>query len=374
MSLHTRICELFEIEFPIVQTGMGWVSGPALTAATSEAGGLGILAAATLTYDELEAAIAAVKGATSKPFGVNLRADQADIDSRVALMIEQGVTVASFAGAPPKDTVTALKAAGVKTMPTVGKVRHAQKVAALGVDVIIAQGHEGGGHTGPVPTTLLLPAVVKAVDIPVLGAGGFSTGEGLVAALAYGAAGIAMGTRFLLTEESPVPEAVKRQYLNTSVTGTVVTSRIDGAPQRVISTPMIDRLERSSGLRAMLMAVLNAIALSRHTQTSLRDLMQEGLRMRKRRDLTWGQLAMAANAPMLTRASMVEGNAAVGILPTGQVVGSIETLPSAGDVVATIMREAEATLARLTLTPAEALPVSGPAPSEDGPALEAHGR
>src|SRR5437588_557456 len=107
---------------------------------------------------------------------------------------------------------------------------------------VSAQGHEGGGHTGPVATTLLLPGVTKAVDIPVLGAGGFYDGRGLVAALAYGAAGVAMGTRFLLTRESTVPDAVKQVYLNTPVTGTVVTTAIDGVPQRVIRTPAVERM------------------------------------------------------------------------------------------------------------------------------------
>ena len=110
-----------------------------------------------------------------------------------------------------------LKGAGVVTMPTVGAQRHAEKVAAWGVDAVIAQGHEGGGHTGPVPTSLLLPAGrARAVDIPVLGAGGFFDGRGLVAALAYGASGIAMGTRFLMSKESTVPDAVKKIYLETA--------------------------------------------------------------------------------------------------------------------------------------------------------------
>lgn len=362
MRLHTRICELFGIRYPIIQTGMGWVSDPTLTAATSAAGGLGILAAATLTYDELVDAIRAVKAATDAPFGVNLRADQADMDRRIQLLIDEGVTVASFAGAPSKDAVQGLSSAGVKTMPTVGARRHAEKVAALGVDAVIAQGHEGGGHTGPVPTTLLLPQVVDAVDIPVIGAGGFNSGRGLVAALAYGAEGIAMGTRFLMTQESPVPSEVKAQYLAAKVTDTVVTSEIDGMPQRVIASDTVQRLGRGGGLVAMVRALLNALSLARHTGTTPTALMQEGLQMRTRRDMSWAQLAMAANAPMLTRATMVEGNLDAGILPTGQVVGCIDELPRAGDVVREIIAEAETTLARLS--PPETAATRAEAPRE----------
>jgi NAD(P)H-dependent flavin oxidoreductase YrpB (nitropropane dioxygenase family) len=346
-ALHTPICDLFGVEYPIVQTGMGWVSGARLTSATSSAGGLGILAAATMTRDELETAIREVKQRTDKPFGVNLRADQPDIGDRIALLIREGVRVASFAQAPGERLIKTLVDAGVVTVPTVGARRHAEKVAAWGVDAVIAQGHEGGGHTGSVPTSLLLPQVVDAVDIPVLGAGGFSDGRGLVAALAYGAAGIAMGTRFLLTRESTVPDGIKGRYLETDVNGTVVTRAIDGYPQRVIRTDVVDRLERSGPFARLFRAVGNALRFRKLTSARRRDLMREGLAMHKHQGLTWSQVAMAANAPMLTRASMVEGRAEVGILPTGQVVGVIDELPTVAELIARIVADAEQTLARL---------------------------
>ena len=142
--LHTRICDLFGCKFPVIQTGMGWVSGSRLTAATSEAGGLGILASATMTYAELESEIAAVKELTDKNFGVNFRADQEDIEKRIDLAIAQKVKVASFAQAPREKIIKKLKDAGLVVMPTIGAKRHAEKVAAWGVDAVIAQGHEGG--------------------------------------------------------------------------------------------------------------------------------------------------------------------------------------------------------------------------------------
>jgi NAD(P)H-dependent flavin oxidoreductase YrpB (nitropropane dioxygenase family) len=350
--LHTRICELFGIEHPIVQTGMGWVAGARLTAATSAAGGLGILASATMTLEQLRTAIREVKERTDRPFGVNLRSDQADVLERVELIIRSGVKVASFAQAPGKELIKRLKDAGVVTMPTVGARRHAEKVAEWDVDAVIAQGHEGGGHTGPVPSTLLLPEVVDAVDIPVLGAGGFFDGRGLVAALAYGACGIAMGTRFLLTKESTVPEAVKRIYLETPVTGTVVTRAIDGYPQRVIRTSLVDGLEEAGRVGALVRAVRHALAFRSITGARFRDLVREGLAMKKGQALTWSQLMMAANAPMLTRATMVEGRPEVGILPTGQGVGVIDELPTVAELIARIVREAEETLARLSAPPA----------------------
>jgi len=347
-ALRTPACDLLGVRYPIVQTGMGWVAGARLTAATSAAGGLGILASATMTYDQLATAIREVRERTENPFGVNLRSDHAEIDRFVALIVREQVRVASFAQAPNAALIAKLRDSGVVTMPTIAAPRHAEKVAAMGVDAMIAQGHEGGGHTGAIPTSLLLPQVTALVDRPVLGAGGFHDGRGLVAALAWGAAGVAMGTRFLLTKESTVPDEVKARYLAAALTDTLVTRAIDGAPQRVIRTELVDRLERRSGPAAHGRAVVNAVRLRRLTHTGLADLAREGLAMKRNGDLTWAQVAMAANAPMLTRASMVEGRLEAGILPTGQVTGLIDALPTVAELIDGIVAEATATLAALS--------------------------
>ncbi len=346
-ALRTPICDLLGVRYPIVQTGMGWVAGARLTAATSAAGGLGVLASATMTYEQLSSAIKEVRDRTDHPFGVNLRSDHAEIDRFVDLIVQERVRVASFAQAPNAALIARLRDAGVVTMPTIAAPRHAEKVAAMGVDAMIAQGHEGGGHTGAIPTSLLLPQVTALVDRPVLGAGGFHDGRGLVAALAWGAAGVAMGTRFLLTKESTVPDEVKARYLAAALTDTVVTRAIDGAPQRVIRTELVDRLERRSGPAALAGALANAVRLRRLTGTSLPDLVREGLAMKRHGELTWAQVAMAANAPMLTRATMVEGRLETGILPTGQVTGLIDALPTVAELVDGIVTEAAATLAGL---------------------------
>jgi NAD(P)H-dependent flavin oxidoreductase YrpB (nitropropane dioxygenase family) len=347
VALRTPICDLFRVDVPIVQTGMGWVAGPRLVSATAEAGALGILASATMTYDQLASAIREVKARTDRPFGVNLRADADDAAERVELLVREHVQVASFALAPNERQIKTLKDAGVRVVPSIGARRHAEKVASWGVDAVIVQGGEGGGHTGAVASTLLLPQVVDAVDLPVIAAGGFFEGRGLVAALAYGAAGVAMGTRFLLSRESTVPDSVKRYYLDRTVDDTVVTTRIDGVPHRVLRTAFVDELERASSVSSLARAVRNAFAFKKMSGVTWRAMIGEGLAMRREADLKWSQVILAANTPMLLRAGLVEGRLDAGVLSSGQVAGLIDDLPSVAELIARIMSEAEQTLKHL---------------------------
>ena len=345
--IRTPLTDLLGISHPIAATGMGYVSGARLTAATSQAGGLGIIASATMSHDEMRSAIRDVKERTAAPFGVNVRSDAPDAAGRVETIIAEGVRVASFALAPRQDLIARLKDAGVVVIPSVGARRHAEKVAGWGADAVIAAGAEAGGHTGPVPTSLLIPQVVDAVDIPVIAAGGYFDGRGLVAALAYGAAGIAMGTRFLLTSDSPVPDAVKRAYLASDVTGTVVTTRVDGVPHRVLRTPLVERLDRAGPVRGLTRSVRNAAAFRGLSGLSWPDLIRQGRALRHGSELTWGQVLMAANTPMLLRSAMVDGRPDLGLMSSGQVAGLIDDLPSCAELIARIIAEAEQTLARL---------------------------
>ncbi|HET6286132.1 MAG TPA: nitronate monooxygenase [Amycolatopsis sp.] len=243
--MKTALTELAGIRHPIVQTGMGWVAGPRLVSAT-------------MTYDELAAAVKEVKSRTSQPFGVNLRADADDAARRVELLVTEEVRVASFALAPKKE-----------------------KVAGWGADAVIVRGGEGGGHTGGVATTLLLPSVLDAVDIPVVAASGFFDGRGLAAAL-----------------------------------------------------------ESAGPVRGLARAARNATKFRKLTGLAWRSLATEGLRMRRGGDRTWSQVLMAANTPMLLRAGLVEGDRSAGVLASGQVVGLLGDLPAVGDLVETIVADA----------------------------------
>lgn len=338
--ISTPLTELTGVDHPIVQTGMGWVAGPRLVTATAEAGALGILASATMTLQQLEQAIIEVKSRTDKPFGVNLRADAADAVDRAKLLIEYGVRVASFALAPKRELIDLLKENGAVVIPSIGAVRHAEKVAAWGADAVMIQGGEGGGHTGATPTTLLLPTVVDAVDIPVVAAGGFFDGRGLAAALSYGAVGIGMGTRFLLTSDSAVPEEIKQRYLGFGLDGTVVTTKADGMPHRLLRTEFVNGLEAGGGLRQLVPTLRRSVKFKELSGLSWWGLAKDGLAMKRSSGRSWGQMMLAANTPMLLKAGLVDGDTSAGMLAAGQVVGVIDELPSCEELVDRIVAEA----------------------------------
>lgn len=346
-ALHTRICDQLGIRYPIIQTGMGWVATPRLVAAVSNAGAIGFLAAATIPPPEVEAAILEVKALTDKPFGVNFLMDAPGADVITESIIRQGVKAAGYNRAPNADLIGTLKRAGVVCVPTCGAVKHVQKAEQLGADIVVVQGGEGGGHTGPVPTSILLPAAAAAVRIPVVGAGGFKDGKGLVAALAFGAEGVAMGTRFVLTQESPVPKPSTDRFLAAEVADIVVTRHIDGLPQRVVMNELVQRLESASAPARLLLALRNGLAFRKTSHASIADLIRSALKMRRNQRLTNAQTIMAANAPMLAKKGMSEGDPINGYLPGGSIAGVIDDIPSCEELIQRIMSEAETTISAL---------------------------
>ncbi len=347
-ALHTVLCDRLACRYPIVQTGMGWVATPELVAAVSSAGAFGFLAAATLRPEAVDAEIERVKQLTSQAFGVNFLMDAPGAELIVAAILRHGVRAAGYNRSPRADLIKRLKEAGVVCMPTCGNARHAAKAEQLGADVIVVQGGEGGGHTGSVPTSLLVSSVVDRVSVPVVAAGGFHDGRGLVAALAYGAVGIAMGTRFLLTRESPVPKPTSDRYLAAEVDDVIVTRQIDGLPQRVVRNELVARLEASSAPALLVRALRSGLAYRQATGASLRELLRAATALRRGEKLTRSQTIMAANAPMLARKAMTEGDPVHGYLPSGSVAGVIEDLPSCAELIARIMAQAERALQSLT--------------------------
>lgn len=347
--LHTRLCDLLGSETPIVQTGMGWVATPELVAGACNAGAFGFLAAAALTLEEVEARIEKTAQLTQRPFGVNFLMDAPGAEEIVEMILRHRVRAAGYNRAPSATLIDKLKAAGVLCIPTCGAPRHVVKAEKLGADAVIVQGGEGGGHTGTIPTSLQVPASADAVDIPVIAAGGFKDGRGLVAALALGASGIAMGTRFLMTAESPVPEITTDRYLKAGLTDVIVTNEIDGLPQRVIMNELVQKLENANGLARLVIAIRNGLEFRRQTGASMVELLRSALAMRRNEKLTRSQMLLAANAPMLAKRAMNDGDPVRGYLPSGSVAGLIDDRPTCEELVSRIMEEAEETLARLQI-------------------------
>jgi NAD(P)H-dependent flavin oxidoreductase YrpB (nitropropane dioxygenase family) len=237
-------------------------------------------------------------------------------------------------------------------MPTVGLPKHAIKAVELGADVVTVQGGEGGGHTGAVPTTLLIPQVIDAVGdkVPVVAAGGFKDGRGLLAALAWGADGIAMGTRFLMTEESPVPRETLQRYIECKSPGEIIVSRaMDGLPQRMIMNELLADLEKAGKFRKLLIAMRNGLAFRKHSGATFIGLLKSAIAMSRDDDMTAAQAIMSANAPMIIQKAMVEGEPARGVLPSGQVAGVIDELLSCEALINSIVAEAEQRLSLLAM-------------------------
>ena len=348
--LETRLTELLGCQYPIVQTAMGWVADPNMVAGSCNAGAFGFLAGATIPADEMERDILRVKELTDKPFGVNFHMYQPNAADIVDMVIRHGVRAVSYSRSPGPEFIKKLKDAGVVCMPTVGLPKHAIKAVELGADVVTVQGGEGGGHTGSVPTTLLIPQVVDAVGdkVPVVAAGGFKDGRGLTAALSWGADGIAMGTRFLMTEESPVPRETLQRYIDCKNPGAIIVSKaMDGLPQRMIMNELLSSLEKAGPVKKLWIAMVNAWAFHKHTGGSMAGLLKSAWAMHKDSEIPTAQAIMSANAPMIIQKAMVDGQPANGVLPSGQVAGVIDELLSCEELINSIVREAEQRLTEL---------------------------
>ena len=341
-DFHTPLCDLLGCRYPIVQTGMGWVTGSELVAATANAGGFGFLAGATIAAERIESEIVRVRELTGdKPFGLNFHMFQPNATQLLDLAVKHRVRAVSYGRGPDKKVIGRLRDAGIVCMPTVGALKHAQKAIEMGANVITIQGAEGGGHTGSVPTSVLLPQVVDAVKVPVVAAGGFFDGRGLLAALAYGAQGIAMGTRFLMSTDNKVPRATLERYVGAKdVEKIQVSYLVDGMPQRMIPNEYLAMLEKASPLTRLRLALKLAQRYKAQTgMTSAHALkvFWQGLREDAG---SVAQTVMAANAPMLLQRSMIEGKPAEGVMAAGQVAALINRLASCQEIIDGIVTQA----------------------------------
>lgn len=354
-ALNTILVERLGCRYPVIQTAMGWVAEPSLVIGSCNAGAFGFLGAAVMTPDEARAKIRAVREGTDRPFGVNFHSFQPGADQIVSLILENRdqVRAVSFGRGPNADMINRFKDAGILCIPTVGAVKHAVKMAELGVDMVTVQGGEGGGHTGSVPTTVLLPQILDAVDIPVVAAGGFGDGRGLAAALAYGAVGIAMGTRFLLTSDSPVPTQAKAGYIGASTDDILVTTKLDGIPQRMIRTPFMERIERSGRLSMWFRAFEAGLIMKKRTGASWLEMLSTARAMKQSGHYaSLKDAMMAATMPMMIQKAVVDGDIEKGVMATGMVAGRISEVPSCQELIDRIVTEASERLDALSGTKA----------------------
>ena len=348
--LVTALTQRLGCRLPVIQTAMGWIATPELVAATSNAGAFGFLAGAVMKPAELGEAIARLRDMTSQNFGVNFHSFQPGAAEIVEIILANSdrVGAVSFGRGPDAKMIGRFRDAGILCIPTVGAVKHAEKMVQLGCEMITVQGGEGGGHTGSVPTTVLLPQVLDAVGVPVVAAGGFGDGRGLAAALAYGAVGIAMGTRFLMTAESPVPAAPKAAYVKAGTGDIAVSTKVDGIPQRMILNPLLQRIEASGRLGMWLRAMEAGLEMKRQTGASWGDLLKAARGMTSHGEMSLAQAMMAAAAPMMIQRAVVSGDAEHGLMATGIVAGRLTDMPSCADLINRIENDARAHIAALT--------------------------
>lgn len=320
-TLSTRFCQRVGIQYPICQAGMGFIAPGRLAAAVSAAGGLGVIGAASMTAVQLREEIKIVRDTTDKPFGVDIlfaqiKAEQTDqvvrytdeVTRLIEVVLEEKVPVLAAGLGTPAGVVPDAHAQGITVMALAGNVKQAKKMAAEGVDVIIAQGHEAGGHTGRIGTMALVPQVVDAVNVPVLAAGGLADGRGLVAALALGASGIWMGTRFVASVEALAHDNYKNRIAEINEEGTVISRCHSGKPCRLIRNAFTDSWE--SRAQEILPFPLQMIKVGR-------------------------EAAMKAR---------YDGKIEEGGAPAGQISGLITSVKPAGEIVRAVVAEAVAVL------------------------------
>ena len=268
--MKTRVTELLGIEYPIIQGGMAWVADHHIAAAVSEAGGLGLIAAANAPAEWVREQIREAKKLTDKTFGVNIMLMSPSADEVAKIVVEEGIKVVTTGAGSPEKYMEAWKAAGVKVIPVVASVALARRMERCGADAVVAEGTESGGHIGETTTMALVPQVVDAVDLPVIAAGGIADGRGLAAALALGACGVQVGTCLLTSTECPIHENYKDALLKARDSDTIVTGRLGGTPVRVLKNRMSREYVRQEKAGA------DKAALEQFTLGSLRKAVFDG--------------------------------------------------------------------------------------------------
>ena len=305
--MKTRLTELLGTEYPIIQGGMAWVAEHHLAVGVSEAGGLGLIGAASAPAEWVREQVRKAKALTQKPFGVNIMLMSPYADDVAKVIVEEGVQVVTTGAGSPEKYMSMWKEAGVKVIPVVASVALARRMERCGADAVVAEGMESGGHIGESTTMTLVPQVVDAVEVPVVAAGGIADGRGIAAAFMLGAQGVQMGTCFVVTKESQVHENYKKCIIKAKDIDTRVTGRSTGHPVRAIRNQMTKEYLRRE---------------------------QEGAGFEELENLTLGGL----------RKAVVDGDVVNGSVMSGQIAGLVKEEMSCQDLIQKLVRETEALL------------------------------
>lgn len=307
--MKSRVAELLEIQYPIIQGGMAWVAEYNLASAVSNAGGLGIIGAASAPAEIVREQIIKCKAMTNRPFGVNIMLLNPNADEVAQIVVEEGVKVVTTGAGNPAKYMHMWKEAGVKVIPVVASVAMAKMMERAGADAVVAEGMESGGHIGQTTTMALVPQIADAVSIPVIAAGGIADGRGMAAAFMLGAEGVQMGTRFVAAKESIVHENYKQKIIRAKDIDSTITGASTGHPVRCLRNQMTREYQ---------------------------EMEKQGIDFMELEKLTLGSL----------RRAVIDGDTAGGTLMAGQIAGLVRSQDSCREIINEIMEQADRLLGR----------------------------
>lgn len=333
-KIKTKMTELLGIEHPIMLAGMAWVAVPKVVAAVSNAGGLGMLNPVVYSPEEARQAIREVRSLTDKPFAVNITLIFPSSREYAQIALEEKVPVINYSLGRADWIIQAAHEYGGKVLATVVMQRHARRSELDGADFLIVTGHEAAAHGGDVSAMVLLPLARAWSSLPIIAAGGICDGKGLAAALALGAEGVSIGTRFMLTQESPVHDNYKQLCIQAAAEDTIYSDRIDGLPGRFLKTNAAEIMTRKPVV-SPIKALSNARDMSRMLDVPLWKLLYSGLKTRSITGLAAQAVGMGGLQTAIER-----GDVERGVLPVGQITGLINDLPTCKEVIDQTVDEA----------------------------------
>ena len=340
--IKTKMTELFGIQHPIMLAGMNWISTPQIVAAVSNAGGLGTLAAASLSPEDTRKNIRQIRELTDKPIMINQPLVRVTAKENIQVAIEEKVPFINYSLGKPW-FIDEVHAYGGKVIGTVAIAKHAANAVKLGADALVITGHEAAAHGADATSLILVPLVASMVKVPLIAAGGFCDGRGLAAALALGASGISMGTRFILTEESIVHQNFKQLCLEATEQDTLYSNVFDGMPGRALRSIMSEKMMEGDSF-TLLRAIPNALKIKKALKQNWGQFMATAWSMMFGEGQNAIQMARMATGAVRHQKAIYEGDTREGFMYAGQAIGSIHDLPKVRDLIERIVAEAEAVL------------------------------